>query len=755
MKRFIFLIFMAALLFSFTDWKYWRDINYIEQMEYFQDNIYLGSQNGFGRTNPYDFDDFEVFTAIDGFAGTRISNLSANDEHIWYSTYEGYLGRYDGYNFEIFFDLVRDDYRINDFLLLEERLLVATNKGLLEIEILDNFLVARIEKVIDQIANFPRESDVYCLFFRNDSLWAGMTSGAARINIDDDMRVSSNWSSYESSRAVKAFGFYHNKYYLGLEYQDSVSSLAILEDGIIDTIKTSSRTTRPINQIFVQNDTFWIAGVDGIYGNAPAYMTEPDAQLYWLMSTEGVNYTYSILPLDGKLYFGLRTKGIGWINPETGRMDSYRFPTPTGGTFNAMATSDDQIWALSASNGANYYNRNDWEIFNYKLYEHTDPDIDSRMSSFLYTLTCAEFDHRGNLWMGSRGYAIGIYKGDSVWSFLDSENSMIVGKEDSPDWEYVLDIAADSAGNMWIVQDNPYHRYPVIVFNGEDLEGEELWKIRSDWSPLPDIDNPTCIDVRSNRAWIGTHEGRILGIDWHYDLFDTLRYTWYYYVSEEVTGYSVNDIEIDSRQHVWAATNLGLVRIEPEIDEVIPIDFPSNLSTEVRAVELDDWDNIWVATDDGAAVISGFSGDMTIFKSMYDPDASDEERSGLFSNNIYDIGIDPRTQDVWFLSEGGISILSREIKQTEEVDEIKVYPNPVNFGIGQEMIFSELPANPYLTIYTTNGDPVINYDPSYTDFANRFIWDGANAAGNEVASGIYIYTINANDKVIKGTILVK
>ncbi len=108
------------------------------------------------------------------------------------------------------------------------------------------------------------------------------------------------------------------------------------------------------------------------------------------------------------------------------------------------------------------------------------------------------------------------------------------------------------------------------------------------------------------------------------------------------------------------------------------------------------------------------------------------------------------------MTDAGISVLQRSISDDgEDVTSIKVYPNPADIGAGQRIYFSELPLNPYLTVYTSAGDPIINLEPADADFAGRFVWDGRNMSGERVASGIYLFSITGNGSSITGSFVLK
>jgi hypothetical protein len=80
---------------------------------------------------------------------------------------------------------------------------------------------------------------------------------------------------------------------------------------------------------------------------------------------------------------------------------------------------------------------------------------------------------------------------------------------------------------------------------------------------------------------------------------------------------------------------------------------------------------------------------------------------------------------------------------------IQIFPNPLRPAIGRTpMIFTDLPANTRLRIYTLRGELVNELN---TGGSGTTSWDGTNQAGQKAASGVYIvYVQGAGDsKILK------
>ena len=94
--------------------------------------------------------------------------------------------------------------------------------------------------------------------------------------------------------------------------------------------------------------------------------------------------------------------------------------------------------------------------------------------------------------------------------------------------------------------------------------------------------------------------------------------------------------------------------------------------------------------------------------------------------------------------------LKRQLPPPKETVLLRNYPNPFNPETWIPYRLAKA-ADVTLTIYATNGQPVrtlaLGHQPvgSYLDRTRAAYWDGKNAFGESVASGLYFYTLTADD----------
>lgn len=111
----------------------------------------------------------------------------------------------------------------------------------------------------------------------------------------------------------------------------------------------------------------------------------------------------------------------------------------------------------------------------------------------------------------------------------------------------------------------------------------------------------------------------------------------------------------------------------------------------------------------------------------------------------------------WYIGEGMALTTDLEDRLTDDVprrfDLRQNYPNPFNPSTMIQYTLPE-PVHVRLVVYDMLGRVVYTLtDARQTAGAYRVAWDGRNAAGASVASGVYLYRLEAGDHVESKTML--
>ena len=139
---------------------------------------------------------------------------------------------------------------------------------------------------------------------------------------------------------------------------------------------------------------------------------------------------------------------------------------------------------------------------------------------------------------------------------------------------------------------------------------------------------------------------------------------------------NVLSVAKDKSGFIWVGTNdgIGVIQCPQDVfhtgcDAVLPIVQQGNLAgyffkgEEVRSIAVDGADRKWVATKNGAWLVSA-DGDKVIYRFT-------EENSPLLSNDVKKIAIDGKTGEIFFATANGIC--SFEVQQQKAVKRIEMY----------------------------------------------------------------------------------
>lgn len=136
---------------------------------------------------------------------------------------------------------------------------------------------------------------------------------------------------------------------------------------------------------------------------------------------------------------------------------------------------------------------------------------------------------------------------------------------------------------------------------------------------------------------------------------------------------------------------------------------------------------------------------------MYDPDTDRFTnyflpKDPLLSNYITALGYEPASGKLWIGTPDGLNtlLIGKSVKPIVDLETVKAFPNPFKPEVHGYVEIVNLPPDSMprgkneCRIYDSSGALVAK--PEENEFA-RFAWDGTNAKGKKVSSGIYFYVV--------------
>ena len=299
-------------------------------------------------------------------------------------------------------------------------------------------------------------------------------------------------------------------------------------------------------------------------------------------------------------------------------------------------------------------------------------------------------------------------------------------------------LAFDKDNNLWISNAFADHQLAVKTANDEwySYEFSNLGIAKSN------VFTGMLID-QNNYKWIMEPKTNSIIVFDHGTLGEpnTIRSKYLKPSTTEVPGVQMYAIAEDKDGEIWVGTDEGLaVFYSPSsvFDEDIKAEqiFVEQdgqtqilLETEiVTSITIDGANRKWIGTRTSGVFLMSEDGSRQVqhFTTGNSP---------LFSNNIFDIVIDPKTGEVYIGTEKGlISYKGTATEGGDNYDNVYVYPNPVKPDFTGTIAIRGLLKDTDVRITDISGNIVYQT----TSFGGQAVWDGKDFNGNKVQTGVYM-----------------
>ncbi len=306
----------------------------------------------------------------------------------------------------------------------------------------------------------------------------------------------------------------------------------------------------------------------------------------------------------------------------------------------------------------------------------------------------------------------------------------------------VNQTAFDKNGNLWVTDALVQNALNVLRPNGN-------WN-SFDVGPVIDsylsaFYTQMVID-KNNTIWIGTYDFGLIAFNENGNIFKKMRFGG---DNGNLPSDRVRALAIDNRNQLWVGTDKGL-RILPSVDRFLS-DTPlttnqiiieeEGLAQEllfeqfVSDIVVDGANNKWVGTADSGVYFLSPNGQETKYHFTKD-------NSPLPSNAILDIDINSTTGEVFFVTEKGmVSFKGVSTKAGDNLKNVIVYPNPVRPNyVGTVKITGLLDK---ATVKITDIEGNLVYE--VVSEGGTIEWDTTAFGKYRVASGVYMLFISAQD----------
>lgn len=574
----------------------------------------------------------------------------------------------------------------------------------------------------------------------NDSIYALTSNDIWVASLKSNMQNFQNWTSKSNPDIAKKN--------IGMTIKDGQLFL-LKENNIVYTYKDEWKIYKNgIKKVSVDNNVLFLTDTnDKLYGvtngneehianNAVSGLFDENNNTLWYIA-DGAIYKYE---------------------KATGNRNAFAPNGPISNTSWRLKYADGRIFTIPGGRwDANYYTNGSLSFFDNGIWYNYVTNYfiaHTETNDRCFDLVDIAIDPTDKTHFFVASYGLGLYefRNDNIYKFHHCDNSGLIAIEPKDPYNYTRTdgMTFDSKGNLWILN------------NGGDLikyidRNGEYHSMPYNISAYTPQDILICNKNENQKfVLIPRHKGTTNSILFSFDDNATLDNQYddksisltkvYDQDNKEINFYGNNLLRCitqDKNGVVWIGTTSGVFLIN-DPKKIFNNDFkayrikiPRNDGTgladyllgteEIKAIVVDGANRKWIGTaasgvylvsEDGQEIIHHFS----------------SENSPLLSNAIQSITINDKTGEVFFGTGNGlISYQSDAIEGGNKFENVHAYPNPVRPEYTGLITITGLVADTNVRITDVNGNII------YETISNggAATWNGCNASGERVASGVY------------------
>ena len=374
----------------------------------------------------------------------------------------------------------------------------------------------------------------------------------------------------------------------------------------------------------------------------------------------------------------------------------------------------------------------------------------------------------GHYFAGSFGYGLYEFRNGKFVKHYSTHNSPLESViPTNTRFVRIPSVKFDKEGNLWCINTGTKNIVKVLKSDGTwcELYYKHIEKLATMVEPV--MDSRGWLWLKSLQGEAGIFCAKMNGTP--LDSSDDESKAWLNkFVNQDGISYDIYQVFAlaeDREGQMWVGTNTGLFVIDnpktffnngvfkqikvPRNDGTGLADYLLS-GTYIKSIQVDGANRKWIGTNDDGIYLISADGLETIHHFTTD-------NSPLPSNNIVSIAINDRSGEVFIGTDKGIaSYMSDATRPEEKLDEnnIYAYPNPVKADYSGNIAIVGLTHDCNVKIVDTAGY-LINEG---TSNGGQYTWNGRNARGEKVASGVYYvltYDSNGNEGVATKIVVIR
>ncbi|MDE6360600.1 MAG: hypothetical protein K2L39_05180 [Muribaculaceae bacterium] len=315
-------------------------------------------------------------------------------------------------------------------------------------------------------------------------------------------------------------------------------------------------------------------------------------------------------------------------------------------------------------------------------------------------------------------------------------------------------VGFDAFDNLWIAQEYPYVRNQNI----HALPYSELTKENLQPSSWRTFDGGSTIYRSTTGASLSTSKMMVFARgEWDTSLVfinlnnsanitDDKVLTVSSYVDQDnksLSFYHIWALCEDKKGRLWVGTDKGVFeitdpsKINSDVAQVNHLKVPRNDGTgladylldalTISCIAVDSSNRKWISTTTAGVYLVSENGDQII-------EHYDTSNSILPTNTVFSVACDPNSSSVFFATAAGVvEYNSTAAPASENLDDVYAYPNPVRPDYSGWITVTGLMDNTLVKIADSAGNVFFQGRSE----GGMITWDGCNANGDRVKTGVY------------------
>ena len=694
-------------------WKNYTNMDDVTNVSATEDGFWIATTGGAGYFLNSS-NEFEFF--LTNSEGLNSQNITASDtdfkERVWLGMQNGIIDIYNPDDestipIKDIFDSPNSSKKITDILIVDTVAYVTTEFGLSLISSDNLDFISTTTKFGEAPKDFPSKTVVNSVNV-DGKIYVSTAIGVA-IQKDGatNLIAPESWDTYQTKIDIAA-----NTIYATIKYNNEL--IAATDKGLFvfdgTTWNNYATYSTPVLDLGLLNNKLIVL----LDKSLNSYDGINDKIIY---STTDKNLRKLEITKDGNF---LVASNMGTVKITNNNSEILLPNGPINNSFKSLAVDKNgALWVGTGKDGFGKgfmkFEKGFWTNYN----TNTMPELPNND----YHKVSADDSH---VYLSNWGRGLTIEK-DGVFSYLNANNSELVGVPGSPNYVIIMNTQRDSNGDLWFFSHASNDGKPII-----QLTSDSTWyHYRFPFAQIVD-DNHMIDGVidEYNTKWFNVVGRGVYYLNEQSTPADASDDIWgHLTTSSGLNANTVNTLAIDKRGELWIGTTSGMNILANTASPNSSITSVFTLRQQsITAVAVDPLNNKWVGTYQGLFVMSP---DGTQLIAQYDVN-----NSPLPSNSITSLAIDKKSGLIYIGTSFGLSTLttvSAEPKQ--EFDKIITYPSPFRIGTHKYVTIDGLVKNSTIKILSISGKLIKELE---TPGGRITFWDGKDENGKFVSSGIFL-----------------